>query len=616
MSYYLSVIKDSPLGFWKLDENSGTIAYDSSGSDNNGSYMGSILKSSMPLVAGGGHANIITNSNYLRFEINKDYSGQIGKGGFGIKNTGDNDFTLEIWFHPKNLTSLTPIFANGESMGIYWDNGNIVFKLKDKRLDYTVYYPDKYFYVVAVYTGSSMKLYVDGQLVNTLSTGKIDFDNESLIMQCGPCQNNKSYIVDAPALYRYTLNDNQILNHYYGAQTNSDSQIVLSDYGKLFKVTEKHQPDTEKFVYPVTKSWKYFINDNLLFNEKENYIYLNPESESGYFIEIIPLLHWKNYVASKIEWKATSGVEIFVSSDQTNWHLCTNGLNLSQINISDVGIIFIKVIFNSTNTNLYIPKMEYLGIYLYGQQLLYAHNGSEVIQASGGIRAANMIDIEASAPIMTAIITDIDGNINENSTIDDQLIESIGGKLDISNKEFSILSRYPDNGIRPRGNGFFTHTNDEIYNIELIFTPVEFGTGYLLYNEYSNVETSLSWNNGIISKSNISKIYINGEDRSTITDISDYIYLNEPNYILIKTELPISTDIFFNVKYANENMEGILPNNLYKNIAIYENQDIDARLHYQMYTGHDSVQVSGSVIQITEKDVKTYSKDWVVVNNA
>ena len=64
MSYYLNVIKDSPIGFWKLDESSGTIAADSSGCGNNGTYTGSFSSNIMPLVYGGSYATKITSSSY------------------------------------------------------------------------------------------------------------------------------------------------------------------------------------------------------------------------------------------------------------------------------------------------------------------------------------------------------------------------------------------------------------------------------------------------------------------------------------------------------------------------------------------------------------------------
>jgi hypothetical protein len=65
MSYYLSVIKDSPSGFWKLDESTGSVAYDSSGCGNDGQYFGSILNTTMPIVCGGQTATKITNTNYI-----------------------------------------------------------------------------------------------------------------------------------------------------------------------------------------------------------------------------------------------------------------------------------------------------------------------------------------------------------------------------------------------------------------------------------------------------------------------------------------------------------------------------------------------------------------------
>lgn len=572
MSYYYSVIKDKPVGFWKLDESSGSVAYDSSGCGNSGSYIGTILESSMPLVSGGLHCNKINSSSYIEFSVTKDFSGQAGKGGFGIVNTGDNDFSLEVWFHSKSLTSLTPIFADINGLGIYWDNGNIVFKLEDYRLDYTPYYPDKYFHVVAVYTGSVMRLYVDGKIVALKSVGKINFTNESLTLQCGPSSINESFIVDAPAVYRYSLNDNQIMDHYNNAQVNSDAQIVLSDYGKLFKSTEKHQPESEIFIYPVTKGWEYFVNDNLYHNELENYLYLNPTSSSGEFIQIISLLHWKNYVSSKIEWKATHGVTVYVSSDESTWHECTNGFFLPNIDISTSKIIFVKVVFNSSNTELYIPKLEYLGLYFYDNKVLYCHNGSETIL-------------------------------------------STNGDINISNKEFPVLSRYPDNGITTSGSGIYLDTEDEIYNVEFILTPKSLGQGYVLYNKTGSIETILSLNNGAVGKSNINALYINGHDRSSETDLSNYIYIDEPNHILIKTSAAISGQISFNAKYLNGVASNILPDNTYKNISIYKDEMVDASLHNSLYTGNEIVQGYGSVMQVTEEAVKTYSRDWVVVNN-
>lgn len=585
MSYYYSVIKDKPLGFWKLDESSGSTAYDSSGSGNNGQYVGSILNSSMPIVSGGISSNKITQSNYITFNIEKDFYGQIGKGGFGIVNTSDNDFSIEVWFHPKNITTLTPIFADVDGIGIYYDKGNIVFKIHDNRIDYSVQNPNKCMHVAANYTGSSMRLAVNGQVVRTLTTGPISFTNESLIFQSGPSNLNESFIVDAPAIYRYSLNDTQILNHYYGAQTNSEAQIVLSDGGKLFKATEKHQKVEDNFVYPLAKGWQYFTNDKLSYNEKSNSLYLTDSYNSGSFTHIIGLMHWKTYTSSKIEWTATKGVSVYVSdgSDMGPWILCENGSSIPQFtqgnNFSDEQVIFIKVEFESDDSKIYIPEISYLGIYFYTDKKLYCHNGSETIQT----------------------IQPTSGNVWD---------------FDISNNEYPTIFRYSNDGIKTNNSGFYLNTEDDIYNIEFIFTPSALGSGYLVYNN-DVAESSFSWSsNGTISKLNISKIYINGQDRSLDTNISNYLYLDEPNHIMIKTQNPISGDIWFNTKSANQSWTGILPNNYYKNIAIYNSSIVDAQLHYNLYIGKDSVSASDSVIQVSENEIKSYLEDWVVVNNA
>ena len=136
MSYYLSVLKNSPLGLWKMDETSGLTAYDSSGCGNNGTYFGQNYKFGMPIVAGGVHSNRIDSSNYVQFVLSKDFSGTTGTGGFATVDTYDNDFTLEAWIHPKTLSSFTPILADSSGIGLYWDKGNIVFKLEGERIDY------------------------------------------------------------------------------------------------------------------------------------------------------------------------------------------------------------------------------------------------------------------------------------------------------------------------------------------------------------------------------------------------------------------------------------------------------------------------------------------------
>jgi hypothetical protein len=130
MSYQLKVIKDYPIGFWPLDESSGTTAADISGCGNNGTYTGGLSTGLIPLVSGGLNGSLINNTKYITLPVTKDYYSSTADGGFADENSSDNDFSLEVWIYPKFTTaSLTPIFADSSAdVGVYYEKGNIVFK--------------------------------------------------------------------------------------------------------------------------------------------------------------------------------------------------------------------------------------------------------------------------------------------------------------------------------------------------------------------------------------------------------------------------------------------------------------------------------------------------------
>ena len=134
MSYQLKVIKDAPIGFWPLDETSGTIASDISGCGNNGTYYGSITTSILPLISGGLSASKITNIDYVSLPISKDFDGVLANGGMATAYNSDNDFSLEVWFYPKIATdAITPILADLDNeVGIFYENGKsiIIGKIK------------------------------------------------------------------------------------------------------------------------------------------------------------------------------------------------------------------------------------------------------------------------------------------------------------------------------------------------------------------------------------------------------------------------------------------------------------------------------------------------------
>jgi len=584
MSYYISAIKDNPSGFWKLDELNGSIAYDSSGCGNHGSYIGSILNTSMPIVSGGSSSTKITDTNYLEFSITKDFSGLAGIGGFGTSKTSDNDFSLEIWFHPKNLTTLTPILADSSGIGIYWDNGNILFRLEDQEIYYSVPNPNRVLHVVAVYSVSSMMLYLNGNLVASKSISRLNFTNESLLFNCGPAPLNKYFIVDAPAIYRYSLSPDKILNHYNNFITNTESNIVLPDSGELFKASEMHQNINTTIAFPAQLDWQYHVDDNILYREYTNSLYLSSSSSYGEFIKVVSLPYWKNYVSSKLELLASNGVTVYVSTDsESTWQQCENGKALPGFsqgsNFLNNKVISIKVTFDSSDSEKYVPELYYMKIHFYDDKKLSAHGGGSII------------------------------SVEEPNSGD-------SWEISISNMNSNVLLREKDNGITTNNSCFYIDTLKDIKYLEMIFYPKSLSAGYLFYNKTEGVESYISWaSSGAITKNNISNLYVNGQEITSQNNISDYLYIDEPNYILIKTSSEMTGQIWLNGKQDGGDRSGVLDDNMYQNIAIYESDSIDHLKHYNLYIGKDIIEANDSVIEITEEAVKTYSRDRVLLNN-
>lgn len=587
MLYYSSVLKDSPVGFWKMDELSGLVAYDFSGCGNHGAYLGGISRIDIPLVPGGKHANRITNTNTVSFPITKDFSGQEGIGGFGIEKTEDNDFSFEVWFHPKNISSLTPILADEDGIGIYWDNGNIVFKVESERIDYCVPYLNKIFHIVGIYEPNVIKLYVDSKLVVSKFISPVTFTNQSLNIKSGPANTGESFLVDAPAIYRYALNVKKIESHYEHMSKNTNVQVVKSNFGQLFKSTLQHQFPPDQFTWPSYIPFNLFEDDNIFYRKSTNSLYLNGPSGS-YFITSIGPSPSKQYVSSKIEWFGTKGISVYSSlnydGENTVWDQCTNGSYIPGINLGEIFLnekeIYFKVEFNSNDLSLYLPEIFYMGVYLYEDKKLYSHNGRSYISVS-----------QPNA-----------GSLWE---------------IDFSNREDQIISRNLDNGIRSVGSGFYVSTVDDIKSIEIVIVPEELSSGYLLYNKTNGVESSLSWSSGgLMSKSNIQGIYINGQDISSQTNISSYLNIGEPNYILIKTLSPISGEIWLNAKSEAGARSGVLSNNLYNLIAIYESENINHLSNYNAYIGNEYISVDDSDFTLTDLGPTAYDFDWVVLNNA
>ena len=581
MSYQLKVIKDHPVGFWPLDESSGTTATDISGCGNNGTYNGSPIRNILPLVSGGKYGTKITNTSYITFPTNKDYYSSNSGSCFATKYTSDNDFTIEAWVYASiESSSETPLFADSSnSIGLFWDNGYIVFKVSEE--DYLISpakYSKKVLHLAAKYTGESMSLYIDGVSVAHKSLNNFKFNNTDILLQAGPTLNSgDEFSIDGIAAYRYSLSDKIIISHYInGNITYPAIQVVYPDEGTVFTGTDANMKPAFDYSYPVDKSWTDWLDENTYYDlgKKEISFIETDSAESKTFTieDFILVPSGLNLVTSKVEWRNDLGITVESKSNISDpWTPCVNGHPIPQYtkdSFSATGQLYIKITMTTSDASKYLPALSFFCIAFYSNKDIYADNYGDKITSSSEYAL---------------------GSLN-----------------------YSLLSRNYSNGIRPKsGSGFKIETLSSIKSLEMFFTPSSLAANTLLYGSDPST-TRLAWNgSGAISKANISKIYINNLDVSTQTNIGSYLVAEEPHHIVIVFNSPITGNIQVNYETTGG------PDNLYKNIAIYE-KELTADLvetHYELYTGRAVSTAVEPTITLTESDIIAYNNDWIVLQS-
>ena len=585
MSYQLKVIKDNPIGFWLLDETSGSTAADYSGCGNNGTYSGGITNNLLPLIPGGTQGTLITNTKSVSFPVTKDYYGSTAGGGIADKYSTDNDFSLEVWFYPNiTTTNETAIFADTtNNIGLYYNKGNIVFKIGGQEITYTIPYTKKALYIVAVYTVNNLKLYCDGFIVNSKTlTDDISLTNSFTTFSAGPTQNaSDKFIIDVPAVYRYSLSQEQIYNHFVFGQPINVSQVAVPEEGIFFALNNQNIKKAYFYSYPINKSWDQFVNSDIYYNQIDKSISILPTdtatAKTVIFTDYLTVPTNIGLTYSKIEWDGEYGITVESSVDGSTYTSCENGKSLPQYqygSFNSTGNIYLRFTLNTNDASKYIPKLKTLTISFYKTDKLYSDNFGDSLT-----------------------------NLN--------------GQYFLGEKNYNILSRDYRNGLRCLQNKGFTLTTSQLINtVEFFYTPLNLNTSGLIssISGTSYYASNYSWNgSGVISKTNVSAIYINGVDKTSATNISSIFLAGEMYHIVIVYSSPISADLKFNYS-ASGSSEAI-----YKNICLYKtaftsNQALN---HFNLYVQKAAEKIlDSSTITVTEQEPFIYNNEWVLVQSS
>jgi hypothetical protein len=563
MSYRLKVIRDNPVGFWPLDESNTAYAYDNSGCGNDGFYSEDIsLNFIMPLIPGGESGTKIAGSQYITFPVDKDYYTDEVLPGFATANNPKESFSIELWIYPKIGTSETPIFADVQSdTGVFYENGNIVFKVEGQTLEYSIPNINRSVYVVCVYKQDSMSIYLDGDLAISKNINSFLFTSENITFQTGPVIEESDYfIIDGIAVYRYALPAESIKDHYSELYSISAVSVAWPDSGSAFNIKDSAVNKKFTMEYPFDKPWGYIATSPLQHDTALNCISLikGVGAEEASFLEAINIPSIEDTNHSTIEWDGDNGITVEVSQDNDTFYECQNGMPIP-LDDPELGIFYLRVTFTSADTARFTPRLFGLRICFFDNPIIYAANGPEYISSIGAVT-----------------------------------------NFGFTSESYPILSRDSRNGIRTV-NGFAVNTSNDVYSVEMIYSPES--------SSASSIVEGLSWSeNGTLTKNGISAIYINGDDR---TDSSNFIQLFpelEISHVVIVFDDPITGAIKFNENGSQA---------LYQNIALYtyEISQPMALEHFDLYTQRPSFIASDSDISMTESSVTYYNNDWVVVQN-
>ncbi len=216
--YQAAVLASGPYAYWPLNETTGTVAADISGSGLNGTYYGLVtLNQPGPLSASSNHAVLFGGSGTVA---------KVTMATSAVWNRSNGQaFSVETWIKPNWTGGYRDIIVNRGTSGTYnWilyqhaTDGSL--QLHGAAQNKSTFIPPNgvWSHVVAtVDTSSVSRLYVNGVLVQTVAGYAFGASPGSVVhIGNGPSDVNEPFngSMDDVALYNKTLSQAEISAHY------------------------------------------------------------------------------------------------------------------------------------------------------------------------------------------------------------------------------------------------------------------------------------------------------------------------------------------------------------------------------------------------------------------
>lgn len=237
--YYLQTAPTTLLdkhAEWKMNENDGSVAFDSTENNNHGFIHGAEWSTGI-----NESALFFDGSNYIK--VNESNS----------LNIDGDQLTLETWVKWNETPSNADEWANiifketdsswGPHYQIQHNRHNEHFEFTISTIESDNVYlwstteiqKDVWYYVVGTYDGNQMRIYINGTLENTktVSGNFITSTNPVYIGSRSGIERFFNGTIDEVNIYNYVLTPSEILQRYNQTIQNHESETILVSYWKL-----------------------------------------------------------------------------------------------------------------------------------------------------------------------------------------------------------------------------------------------------------------------------------------------------------------------------------------------------------------------------------------------
>ena len=227
----------TPIGWWKLDEGTGTTAYDSSSYSNNATLAGSPTWTSGVL------------SNGLQTSTNS-YATAAHLAAYNLTNA----ITLAVWLKPAQAGAAGPNYSQfltkGDSSTSGWglrftDSRTVIFQMTGQNgnsiTSLGVLPSNHWTHVAATFDGTTARVYLNGLLDRTAGWSRTSSNNSS-----AGTIGQVIGVLDDARVYSNALTESEIIGLYFAGDTDRD-RLPDPDESTYSTITTNRDTDADGF---------------------------------------------------------------------------------------------------------------------------------------------------------------------------------------------------------------------------------------------------------------------------------------------------------------------------------------------------------------------------------